>query len=449
MSETAHTATKLLNFITESGSRIGSGLRRMIADKAGVSFATMALMLPLMVGFVGLAIDVGVWQVEKRAIQGAADRAAYSAATSALAGASKAQATTEGKATMASAGFAHGAASVNVTVNNPASTGTYSTDPTSWEVIVSKPQRLYFAGIFLSSAPSVSVRAVAVKGKTASPGCILSLDGSAAGATTFTNNAQVPNDKCAVYTNSASGSALLCSNNCNITSDTYTVGGNSVGGNSSLSGAINKTGIGAAPDPYASVPVPSSASMTCTATALLNIASSTTINPGVFCGGIAVGAGKVLTMSPGTYYIKKKFNMGSASTLNATGGVTIVLLDDACLGDGTCIKEKGLLDNITINLTAPTTGTFAGIALYAQGTTMTRQEFSNNVALNIQGALYAPGDLFSFHNNSLFSNAKCAQVIGRRVNFENNATMGSNCDNTGVKQIVGPGGGPTKTKLVE
>ena len=129
-------------------------------------------------------------------------------------------------------------------------------------------------------------------------------------------------------------------------------------------------------------------------------------------------------------------------------GVTIVLLDDACLGDGTCKKEKGIGNNVTLNITAPTTGTYKGIALYAQGTKNTRQEFSNNVYLNIQGALYAPGDTFYFNNNATFDNTLCAQVVSNQVVFENNATMGTECDTAGVEKIGG-NGAAKKSKLVE
>lgn len=349
---------------------------------------------------------------------------------------------------MVSAGYTDGLSGVTITVNNPASAGSYASDPTSWEVIATKPQRLYFSAIFLSQAPSVSVRAVAVRGSKPSPGCILTLDPAASNATTFTNNAQVTDPACAVYTNSSNANALLCDNNCSIASDTYTVGGDLVTNHGTLAGKNNATGVPITPDPYASVPVPSSASLPCTYANAVTIKSNQSINPGVYCGGINVNANNVLTLNPGTYYIKKFFNMGGNSVLQATSGVTLVLLDDACLGDGTCTREKGLGNNITVNLTAPTSGIFAGIAIYAQGVKDTYQEFSNNAALNIQGAIYAPGDSINFHNNALFNSNMCAQIVSGRVFFENNATMGTDCANAGVNAIVGKNNGK-KTKLVE
>lgn len=429
-----------------------TALRRRFAilsgDQRGISLASMALMLPVLIGFVGLAVDVGLWQVNKRAIQGAADRAAYAAAIAAFNSASKTQATTEAKSTMASAGFVQGTAGVSITVNNPASSGSFATDPSSWEVIATAPQQTYFSSLFLGTGPTVSVRAVATKGTVSNGGCILTLNGSASGATLFTNNAKVVDDQCSIYTNSASSSALQCTNNCSIASDTFTVGGFSVANNGSLAGKTNKTAMAATPDPYASRTVPSSSGMTCTQTAKLSVNANMTINPGVYCGGIDVAANNTLTMNAGTYYVKKLFNFGGNSKLEATSGVTIVLLDDACLGDGTCKKEKGIGNNVTLNITAPTTGTYKGIALYAQGTKNTRQEFSNNVYLNIQGALYAPGDTFYFNNNATFDNTLCAQVVSNQVVFENNATMGTECDTAGVEKIGG-NGAAKKSKLVE
>ncbi len=440
---------QLLALTRRRADAVRGSFLRLRADQRGVSLASMALMLPIMIGFIGLAVDVGLWQVNKRAMQGAADRAAYSAAIAAVNSATKAQATTEAMTTMAMAGFADGTNGVTITVNNPAKTGTFASDSTSWEVIAEAPQNLYFSQLFLSEAPTAAVRAVATKGSTSTSGCILTLNSSVSGATSFSNNAKIIDENCAVFTNSSSTSALKCVNNCDLASDTYTVGGYSVSNNGSLSGKTNSTGVAAATDPYASRTVPNSSSLTCTRTTKLTVNSNQTINPGVYCAGIDVAANKTLTMTAGTYYIKKLFNFGGNSTLEATSGVTIVMLDDACVGDGTCKKEKGIGNNVTLNITAPTSGTYKGIAFYAQGTKNTRQEFSNNVYLNVQGALYAPGDTFYFNNNADFDNALCAQVISDQVVFENNASMGTECDDAGVTKIGNAGGSSKKSKLVE
>jgi len=419
----------------------------LLTDRRAASAAMTAMTLPLLIGFMGLAMDVGVWQMNKHRLQGAADQAAYSVAIAKSKQANVTQARTEATALLARLGYVNGANGITVDIRNPPTAGAYTGDTDAWQVSISRPQTLYFSKLFLNSGPLVVARAVARAGGTPGWGCILSLHPTAAGANSFTNNADTAAG-CDVYTNSSSASALQCDNNCDIFGNTYTVGGNAVTNHGTLHGDINDTGVSAATNPYAGLPVPTAASLTCTSTTAITAKSPSpsTISPGVYCGGIDVAANKTLTMTPGTYYIKTKFNMAGNSTLNATGGVTIILLGDLCLGTGACIKEKGLGNNVTINLTAPTTGTYAGIAMYmvGTGTTTVLQEFSNNVDLNIQGVLYAPHHKFSFHNNAQFNNTLCAQVVSAMVSFENNADMGANCDNTGVQRIGGTDAGPTE-----
>src|SRR4029079_13509666 len=61
-----------------------------------------------------------------------------------------------------------------------------------------------------------------------------------------------------------------------------------------------KTGIGPVTDPYANDSFPSFSG--CTQD---NYKGKTveTINPGVYCGGISVNAGAVITLNPGIYYL--------------------------------------------------------------------------------------------------------------------------------------------------
>ena len=424
-------------------------LSALLTDVAGASIITFGLILPILIAALGLAIDVGMWQLEQRRIQSAADNAAYAAALAAAAGATSNDATTEATAFLATLGYIDGSNGITARISNPATTGNHSADPDSWEVHLTSAQPLYFASFFLADEPRIAARAVALGGSSdPSPFCILTLDSSGSGATTFTNNAVVPNANCNIYTNSSHLAALSCDNNCDIAGNTYTVGGNRVTNNGSLSGEVNQTGVSAAVDPYRDLPVPDPSTLACTRTTILNVSSNQTILPGVYCGGINVISNKTLTMSAGTYYVKTKFNMAGNSVLQATGGVTIVLLNDVCLGSGECRREKGIGNNVTINLTAPTTGDYAGIALLTQGTRNTYQEFSNNVHLNIEGTIYAPGDSFYFHNNADFNSSLCAQLVAFRVNFENNASMGTNCETTGVRNIEN-GDSSQQARLVE
>ena len=54
--------------------------KRFVADCRGVTSTLMALSFMGMLGFAGLATEVGLWYVKKRSMQSAADSAAFSAA---------------------------------------------------------------------------------------------------------------------------------------------------------------------------------------------------------------------------------------------------------------------------------------------------------------------------------------------------------------------------------
>jgi Flp pilus assembly protein TadG len=101
-------------------------LTELFRDKSGVSMATVALMMPLLIGFSGLAMDVGVWQVNKRNLQGAADQAAFAAAIAASKGATTDQARMQAKAVMAEHGYLDGAEGLTLTISNPPTAGHFS-----------------------------------------------------------------------------------------------------------------------------------------------------------------------------------------------------------------------------------------------------------------------------------------------------------------------------------
>ena len=397
----------------------------------------VAIALPIMIGFVGLAVDVGIWQLNQRKLQGAADQAAFSAAMAVKKGASIAQARTEEKGVMAQFNFVDAASGVTVALSNPASSGTYAANTNAYEVTATSTQSMNFGRIFSAgSAPLLTVRAVALVQNSPGTGCILTLDPTSQYATNFENNADVLDVNCDVYTNSSHAKALKCENNCDISSDTFTVGGTYVTNHGTLHGQ-NSTGVAATPNPYASLSAPDVSSMACTSTTAVTGGAHLTINPGKYCGGINFTGNKTLTMTPGVYYIQSKFNLANNATLNALNGVTIILLGGICVGDGQCIREHGIGNSVVMNIEAPTSGPYSGVAIYAPGVAGVEklQEFNNNVDLNIRGALYAPRDRFNFHNNAQFSVSYCTQIVSYRVWFENNADLGTNCTGAGVSAI--------------
>ena len=98
-----------------------SGLgRRMAADERGITAVVTALGIVVLMGFAGLGVDVTKWLSSTRAIQAAADQAAYSAASAAgTTFCPNDASTTQAKAVAAARGFVNGQDDTTVTVTCP------------------------------------------------------------------------------------------------------------------------------------------------------------------------------------------------------------------------------------------------------------------------------------------------------------------------------------------
>jgi hypothetical protein len=90
-------------------------LRAFLADQKGASIIIIGLTLPAIVGAVGLATEVGYWRMHQRDMQSAADAAAIAAATNGAATYDN-----EAKAVAAQYGLQDGSGQIKVTVTNPA-----------------------------------------------------------------------------------------------------------------------------------------------------------------------------------------------------------------------------------------------------------------------------------------------------------------------------------------
>ncbi|MGH6831164.1 MAG: pilus assembly protein TadG-related protein, partial [Methylocella sp.] len=304
-------------FALASGSR--RELRRFRRDQSGAYLMIAGLMMPALVGFVGLGTDVTLWYNQHRKMQGAADSAAVSAATAFSNGVN--DVTPQANAVASSYGFVNGTNNVTVTVNKPPLSGTHIATAGAIEVIVAQPQRRLFSVVFGSGQAAVSGRAVAAaKDGT---GCVLALDKTKKGAATDIGTPQVVLTGCSLYDNSNNSAALVVGGAATLTAlSVSVVGGISGAGGITTTPTAGKITTGDPPtvDPYAntSFPPPSGG---CTNPG--NINTTVTLSPGVFCKLKLVAKADV-TLNPGIYYLD-----GGDLTVNAqaklTGtGVTIV-----------------------------------------------------------------------------------------------------------------------------
>ena len=395
-----------------------SALIGLSRDRRGASATVFAIALPVLTGMAALAIDAGAWMVEKRQAQGAADQAAYSAAIAGKAGATVAQGTTEARAVTANMGFVHGVNDVTVLVTkNPTgyATGNY------WEVVVGQLQSAGLSRIFLANAPTARARAVA--GDVASgSACVIGL-GTSGTSLQFDNNTSVPNVNCIVYSNSN----LTCGNNCAVAASMHAVGTITVGGGQQPTGN-RYPGEPQFADPYADVTVTPPA---CNSTTVYTTVTMP-IPPGRYCAGIDLtqgpnaGNNKTLTLSAGTYYIDTIFKAGNQLTINATQGTTIILSNGAGFNN---------LNQATLNVVAPSTGQYAGIAIMGLGNTPATESFVNGAVFNVQGAVYFPNQTLDVKNVGGFNSTLCTQLVAKVVLAKNNLNMKDNCPGSGIRSV--------------
>jgi hypothetical protein len=405
--------------------------RGILRHKRGSVAIQIALLMTVLIGMVALGTEITFLMYKHRQMQSAADAAAFGAGT-AIAKGYPVDFTLEADAIAAEVGFVNGANGVTIAVHQPPASGSHSANPTAVEVIITQPQTLNLVTLFRSGLFDLSVRAVAIQGDLGSF-CVLGLDPTASGAVRVMENGVVASTTCGVGVNSSSNSALIAENNAAIFGPVSVVGNYSLANNAHLwdqTPPFPKTNASALTDPYATVSlnVPAGTPSRTQPTG----PSPYHLLPGHYAAGLNYSNTVTLNLDAGVYYIDTKLSLQNNVIVNANaiGGVTLVI-------NGNYVVNIG--NNVTINITAPTSGPTAGLAIASirTATASVTQEFGNNAILNLTGAIYFPNQIVKFDNNSTINTAKCGQLIARIVQIQNNANLKNNCAGTGVLPITG------------
>lgn len=406
--------------------KVISQFRKYYKCQSGSIMIIWSVLLPVILGMVGLGIETGSWYLNKRNLQTAADAAAIAGARENTAAARASTA----RAAVAQNGFGNGS-NVTVTVNNPPLTGGYTANNNAVEVILSRPQSMSLAGIFLGTNPVVTARSVAVKQMSAnSGGCVLALANNGTGIN-ITGNSTLTMPTCTLISNSD----ITTSVNMTGSSDTdvytlYTAGNYSVGGAAKFTYNVQPTIHGdSTADPYGNITVPSYSG--CNQN---NYSSNgtVTLSPGVYCNGIKLNSHAKVTLKPGTYIIDRgSLDIGGQATLTGTG-VTIIFTSSTGSGYATVTINGGA----TVSLTAPTSGATSGIAFYQdrRAPLGTASKFNGGSTMDITGALYMPQAQLTFNGGNSI-NGSCTQIISNMVNFLGNNKIIANCPSSGMTQI--------------
>ena len=416
----------MCNYLNVFGAacRLASRFRR---DERGNYLVMMALMAPVLIGIVGLGADYGLWMQTHRSMQNAADSAAASAATAYAVG--NTGSATQAKAVASSYGFVHGTDGVTVTVNRPPISGSYLGNSNAVEVIISGTRTANFSSIISSDSGTITARAVGLASGNGS-GCVLALDTTASGADTETGTTDVKLNGCSLYDNSNnSSSALRIVGAATLTAQSVNVVGGISGQSAITTTQGTYTGVTPAVDPYAGVAMPA-------ATGALDTTccNDGTYSPGIYKNGMKLTAHANVTLNPGTYYLQGDLDISGNSSLTGTG-VTLVFTSS----NGNSYAGATINGGANVSLTAPTSGTFSGIAMFGDRNMPlgTQYTFNGGSTQNIIGAVYLPRASVKYAGGSTTNTVnKCTQLIADTMTFNGNANFNNNCTGVGTSRIT-------------
>jgi len=448
-------------------------IARIFRDTRGASATIVAIALPVLIGFGALGAETGVWFTLKLRNQSAADAAALAAAYEVIAGRTNVTADLTPAAS-------EGAVRNGYNGGTPAVIYPYSDTTVSNGVGANLQQTLgaVLASMFLTQV-SVATKAVAVIEVLDNP-CILALAGSGT-ALEIQPGTHLDMPNCSAAANSIGASAVELKD----TTGSVTAATLVTAGEVSLQGSpidpmapppefllASPAMIGApsVADPYASTLnhgfltslMPTAGGCASSSTAGLTtysgncvVAATSLTTAGIkltgntqIAGSWTVLTGQTVDLAPGTYWVTGNLTVQSSGVLkcstcdNVAGtGVTIILTTRTNKVGALSIASGALL-----NLNAPSSGHFAGLALIQDsngmptGTSYTSHHSSigGRQGATLNGLIYFPNSSLTFHGKPSASGPRCLVLVVDSVSVNSTSSL-----DTGGCASVGLFGLPT------
>ena len=434
---------------------------------AGQALVLIALILLVLMMFVGLAVDAGQLYSARRTMQEAADAAAYagavvvyqnggdpSPAASGICGltvtvptspqylAAVNDATTNG--------FTNGVAGTTVTINNPPRAGPYCGDARYVEVIIQAQVRTTLVPAE-AGLNTVRVRGVAGAEPLNNGYAIMALNKGSGSPSDMPNNSSFYADNNADI-HLTGGGILVNATNSYAAYDKQTdcsrftiqapYGIDVTGGAQGFPSCpapnnwVPSTSQPQVPDPFAILPPPPTTGLpTCTSLSSSGCQdASGHQNPGIYKVSLQASGGSTITLNPGIFILE--------AGINASGNSDIVTVNDATCQGPPNVCGVLLFNTLTnypnsggtcgpINLTGNNTTTLNAVSgrplgdpMYPYNNLLIWQDIhcsqtmniSGNGTLTATGSVYIPGGEFFFDGNNATLNG--SQLVAKYVNVQ-------------------------------
>ncbi len=411
----------------------------------GQMVALTAVVFPVLLGFMGLALDAGLIYHVKRRMQAAADAGALGGARE-IWRQNSSRVTSGAKNDTALNGFSD--ANATITVNNPPSSGPHTGDSKFVEVIISQEVPTVFLRIVDAQQALVKARAVAGLVDAAS-GCVWVLDPTQRGALTVQGTSTLSSG-CPVTVNSNDSQAItLNGGGCLESPQIGVAGGYTVNG-----GVCNPppptTGTPPALDPLEYLVPPTIPNLPLLGTNLRITDLVPPLFPGSYDGGISISGGDVnftggtyvlnggITISGGTVVFGPGLYIlnGGGMTINGNAVVSgngVTFYNTWSAGAPGGWGDFNIAGTASVNLKAPSSGDYKGMLFWNDKNAPYRPNGSTiNGGSNssFEGVLYFPSTNLTFSGTS--TNADWTMLIAETLTVSGNTVVQSNYSTSDV-----------------
>lgn len=406
----------------------------MLRSRSGGIAVITALSLPILVGATAFTAQSVEWVWARRAMQRQADSAA-------IAGAFALSQSRSVATTVTSDLARNGNTAIPVTslTENAPTKGAYAGNSRAVRVALTSNMPLWILSAFAGKTVSINVEATAAVVGFGEY-CAIALQNTPVVGITMTGSTTV-NLNCGMITNSPAADTVSAGGSSTIAASPIAAVGGILPSSNYPAGTQLFPYSVPQQDPYAGLPTPNISSSSNNGNVQPN--QTKTLSPGNYSGMDLKGN---VTLNPGVYYVDgSTFSANSGAIITGTG-VTIILTSKTAASSPSSIAQLNLNGNATLNLTAPTTGPYAGILFYQDRRAVDNggsNVINGNSGSTLQGAIYFPGQAISFTGNTGM-NINCIKLVGYRLTFTGNSNVSNTCPaGSGVSPILG-----TRVKLV-
>ena len=405
-----------------------SPAKRLLKDRKGAVALIMAAATPIIVGGLGLSIDTIQWTLTKRQMQRQADSGAIAGAYGLAQGRNVAAVVADDLARNAYVDLTN-----DPVVENAPTAGPQAGNTRAVRVALSTNVNLPFTGFFLNgplTIPAEATASLVANGEF----CALSLETANATGITLWGSSTVDLG-CGMATNSVSANAVAAGGSSTVSATPIAAVGGVPQSSNYAPGTVLIPYAVPQPDPFLALPDPVVSGGAQNGN--VNSNQTRTLNPGTYNGMDLKGT---VTLNPGTYVIDGgDLSIGSQAKVTGTG-VTIILTSKTAASNPNSIGQIKMNGGATVNLTAPTTGTYQGVLIYQdRRATLSNQsnKVNGNSASKLQGAVYVASQEVEFTGTTGL-NTNCFQLVARRITWSGNSAITNVCPaGSGAQSFTG------------